>query len=206
MSLLRVDRITCLTSAELTSIEDIYISSFPASQRVPLADLAIEGNRYWWIAHAEGEYLGFGVAGDLPASQAILLEYLAVKADRRSQGVGTAILRTIADDMASHLYAARIVFELEPIENHDVDTERRLNFYTRWGAEVIKCAPRYRMPDLTSAGTLPMLLMCYPLADKSCTKLNSDELRRLIIEIWTRSYQRELDDPDLAQILVDLVC
>jgi ribosomal protein S18 acetylase RimI-like enzyme len=188
----------------------IYEGSFPESERDDSGSLlaSIEaGERVCHVA-LDGEALvGLAVILPLQGPPVRYLEYLAVDAERRSQGIGGRIIGHLRERTRAEA-AEGIVFEVEPAENaagtERALRERRIAMYRRHGATVVGCAPRYRAPDLAEEGTLPFTLMWLPAGGTA--ELRGTLLRECVTAILTQSYELAGDDPLLAEVVADLTC
>jgi ribosomal protein S18 acetylase RimI-like enzyme len=197
-----VRRTERLHRSEFEQLAAIYVDSFPPEQREdPSAVLDPESNALWVATDDAETVAGFAVVGDLPATASSLLDYLAVRADRRGAGVGRALLDALAASPRRNGRARRIVLEVEPADSPlDPFAARRVGFYERWGAVLV--LRDYRMPNLAAPGALPMWLMSYELA--AAPPPGRDELRAVVRDIWTEGYGRPADDPDLLALLAEL--
>ncbi len=185
----------------------IYLASFPPSSRVSTRKImacVAAGKRRLYAARAEGALVGFALTAPLPGTGAHYLEYLAVAPRSRSRGVGGAILSALRRRLGRARAATGIIFEVKP-DNHPDAAEnalrrRRVEFYVRNGACIIKCAPRYRAPDMATGGSARFLLMWLPLrngAEAPC----GDALKGLIRGIYLHAYERGADDTLLRSVL-----
>jgi GNAT superfamily N-acetyltransferase len=176
----------------------IYEASFPPEQRVPFVALmnsVASGERTLWLS--EGNH-GFALTKGLETTgHEVLLEYLAVKPEWRSRGVGSLLLHDVYAGGSRPL-----VFEVEdPATVAGVDPVRRVAFYERNGAAPLP-TQGYRGPSMTGPGTFAMLLFALP-GDYGA-ELTGSRLDELITRIWVESYGRRPGDPDLATVLKGL--
>lgn len=162
----------------------IYETSFPYYERVDSNDLfRDESGRTILVAVEAGAVLGFASLLDLPASEACLLEYLAVSVDRRSGGLGTILLD------ASTLYARdrganQLLMELEAPDVSG-DATRRLRFYERNGCAPVPWLDRYVIPDLSDPRrSIDMILYSRVLDDRA----GPFDTRHLLTELYQRAY------------------
>ena len=141
-----------LSATRSEQINQIYISSFPPSERMPFADIekSIErGDRQLFIATVQDAIAGFALTMYLPVSNMHYLEYLAVRPDLRNLKTGAALLGYLRDHVAT-TRANGIILEVESELNAPASEleirKRRLQFYSRNGYGLITCVPDYRVP------------------------------------------------------------
>lgn len=181
----------------ISALQDLYEESFPEAERIPfqqLLDWLNDGRLQLWLSVDEScfaitQYL------DTPEGD-VLLEYLAVRADCRSEGRGTDALRALTSQIAGP-----IVLEVEdPEVSVDRFAARRIDFYERFGARRIYEAEGYAMPDLATGGLLPMhLLDLVPSRrERSWTRTT---VRTLILAIWTGGYGVDPTDARLVSLI-----
>lgn len=204
---------TSLSEADRANFVRIYEGSFPRSERDDTGSLLSSiatGNRDCHIVRLNDELVGFAVLLTLSKVHMPFLEYFAVDATWRNQGIGSEFLRHLIGESRSETPPPLgIVFEVES-PNEAVAEEqslrrRRLNFYRRNGADVVDCAPTYRAPNLEQEGTVPYWLMWLPLQPK-VGRLDGDLLRRTVAAILTESYELAGDDPLVHAVVSELTC
>ena len=209
-----IERQVRLDSGVADRFAEIYELSFPPSERDDTADLVASiaaGERLCYIARRNEELIGFAVAFSLDGLSVALLEYLAVAPQERNAGVGGALLTHLRTNLGSDGGAVGMVLEVDPPEEADGDEstlrERRIGFYLRHGASVVRCAPRYRTPNLEREDeTVPFALLWVPLSTEAPAELAGSHLRRCVEAILTESYELSRDDPLVREVVDDLVC
>ncbi len=189
---------------------DIYVTAFRPAVRVPFPELLkaiTDGKKTLFVAETTENLVGFAVVQRLACQTVYYLEYIAIAVSFRGRGVGRSPLGYLAQSVRSDQKAEGILFEVEPVDlaspQDRLVGERRLEFYRRSGAEIIKGARAYRMPNLTSQGSLPMTLMWLPLRTPHYV-IPKRDLKGYVVCIYTEIYGRNPNDPLLLSILQDL--
>ena len=211
---LRVVRETEPDSRLIDDLCDIYIESFPPSERVDLRVLAadIVDNRSWlFTARMAHNLMGFAVTTPLSGTQVHLLEYMAVAKEARSRGIGALLLQSVSKHAAQS--SDNVIGCILEVESDDFGTEdeqlirkRRIEFYLRNGVLPVTCAPLYQVPSFAGDDAiLPMKLMWLPLNNETGT-LSGRKLRDCICSIYNQSYGLSTDDPFVQSALNDLTC
>jgi GNAT superfamily N-acetyltransferase len=125
---------------------DILLPAFPPDELITPGHLR-EGVRSGAMeasvaVDAQGRILG-GLVGDwLPSYRVVLLSYLAVAAEARGTGVGTALLSRAVEEWRAKYRPCLILAEVEDPDHHAGsaaygDPAARLRFYARQGARAL---------------------------------------------------------------------
>lgn len=184
-----------------SSVMGIYVEAFPPSQRMDEGTLhaSVEGGARTLFTTREDD--AFAITRRLESAPPwILLEYLAVRADRRGHGVGGGVL-----DEVCRILAQPLVLEAEAPSWAGAEGLRRIAFYARHGAGRVPCAAGYVMPDLSNPGrSLDMTLLQIPRAAPGTD--DRKEAVRVAHAIWVDSYGVSEDAQSLATMLRRLRC
>lgn len=206
-----IRREECIGPPLGASLRAIYEANFPPSQRVAFEHLvaAVEaGDLHLLVAWWADEPVGLALFAPLEGTEAVVLEYLAVRSDLQSRGVGGRLLDHLIGLLRSKGRTCGVLLEVEAIHHgppHEaVQRRRRVRFYERHGAAIIPCAPHYRAPDLSGPGVLHYHLMWIPLAEAATP--SGERLRALVQALLMQSYGLPADDPLVQSVLADLVC
>lgn len=148
-----VNRITSNEDEKLEKLFELYLKSFPLSERrsVKQIECLIENqaNMYFNSIEVDDVLCGFLVYWKI--DKMYYLEYLAVFENMRNLKIGEKLLGWIEEN----LHGLR-VFEVEPPT--DEMSTRRLNFYKRNGYEVIDTT--YKQPSYSDDNDdLPLWVM-----------------------------------------------
>lgn len=199
----------------LGMISEIYVASFPASERVPLDGLAADVERGACLlctAVAEHRLVGFTFASPLDQTNVHLLMYMAVARGERGKGIGTRLLRYVAEQVGRYWRSLGLLIEVESDdsagdqEKQDL-RRRRIAFYCRNGAEVIDCVTDYRIPDLSRGGDseIRMKLLWLPIKDRQ-ERPEGILLQDCIHAILVGCYGLHEGDDLLVRVLESVVC
>lgn len=205
--------IKAFSDAAARTFARIYEASFPASERDDTASVLAsiaDGERLCHVALVGNVLVGLAVILPLRGPDVAYLEYLAVDQSHRNQGIGSAILAQLRQELTVGTHRTQgVIFEVEPphsAEGAERDLRaRRIAMYERNGAVVVTCAPAYRAPNLAEKGTLPFTLMWLPVTS-AMPNLSGPLLRECVVAILTQSYELDKDDALLRDVLDGLIC
>ena len=196
-----------LGEREKRQIAEIYHHSFPASERMDfdIVEKRVESKELLlFIAYSDMQIVGFGVVNTLSSGSACLFEYLAIRQDKQSLGIGSKLLSHIIMALSSDDHVLGMLLEVEPIEGappKEVSMrKKRIAFYERFGATRLDIVPNYYMPDLSGSGYIPMSLMWLPLKAKE-SELSTKEIKEFIKRIYICSYSADPNNKQLMKIL-----
>ena len=204
-----VKKVSQIEKAKIEQVNNIYVTSFPASERIAFPTLIqsiADGVRFLYVVEYLDKIIGFATLNLLTIVNVSYIEYIAVVSDMRNRGIGSKLLQYIEEDLQNKVVLG-IILEVEStVQSPPAKLElrkRRIGFYNRNGFEVVKGAMSYYMPNLEDGGQLPLLLMWKPFDDSS-TELYGKLLREVITSIYIDSYERSKDDELLNKILHSL--
>jgi hypothetical protein len=151
------------------------------------------------VAPGRGTPAGFASLRRLDSAGAMFVRYFAVAGARRRQGTGRRLWQLLPGAVPD--WPGRVVFEVEdPADTADPAEQQvrrdRIAFWRSCGTELLP-VPEYVMPDLTGAGTEPMLLLAAP----ACA---GEQLRRLVQAIYTDRYGLAAADPLVRRALASV--
>ncbi len=207
---------------DIDPLRTIMFDSFPPSQRGDFNRWlnGIAEGRHWLylaethriadVAMSATRLVGFATIHPWITADAHLLEYLAVAREYRGKNYGAALLRHVVRSVGALGKAEGIILEVESDDDGtDADRDlrkRRIGFYQRNGAQLVECAPRFRVPSMIPGGE-PLLekLMWIPLHDHAAPPRGA-KLRDCVIGIYTLDYGRSADDTLLQEALNELEC
>lgn len=193
-------------------LREIYIDSFPSFERLDFSSLikSIASGQRWLYAATRGKnLLGMAIIVPCIASDFHLLEYLAVARNARGDGIGGVILSSIISAMCATGTVNGLMLEVECDEEGTADERhlraRRIEFYRRVGANVVECAPYYRVPLTDRAGTMRMKLLWIAINANAKTP-HGAKLRECICGIFEKSYALGADSSLCQSNLEELLC
>lgn len=161
---MQVERLVDSQSPYFEALVAVYESAFPASERKSIDRLKamIERPTYCFLGALQGNMLaGFSISIALQGTDAGLLEYMAIHAEHRGQGLGEQLFHaTVSYPLLAGLH---MLIEVELDQLSDVahgDPARRRAFYKRNGCREI-AGLVYRMPHVSEAKPPPMHMMVF---------------------------------------------
>lgn len=185
---------------------EIYIESFSSNSRQSVRVLKERidcGASRLYVGCLQQEVVSIAVLFPLEHTEFILLDYIATKKTYRSQGIGNALMREMQQWLIDKEKFLLIEVERpEPGERQE-QTERRVSFYQRVGAKIMK-GVRYLLPAFDGSSPVPteMLLMIFP--EYKQKTIPAKAVEEAIAQIYRELYNRDSNDPLLHAIIDDL--
>jgi ribosomal protein S18 acetylase RimI-like enzyme len=186
-------RIQSAENPRFGALVRIYTEALPASERKSVDVLArmIERPEYLFLAAVDSDaVVGFAIAIAFLDSDAALLEYLAVDAERRGMGIGQSLFRAIT--AWPGLCSRSLLIEVES------EAARTKKFYRHLGAKQIE-GLAYQMPPVSSAEppAMDMLVFRETLPDA----LEKHRVRAWLAQCYGQVYGISEDDPRIGAML-----
>ena len=150
----------------------IYIEAFPSNERqsIELIKYRIQtGENKLYLAFVDDVVVSIAILWNIENSDFILLDYLAVKDHYRDSHIGSEMMQFISNaarDKNKHLL---IDLEHPMYGSNRLEREKRLDFYLKNGAFILKNTPYY-LPSLDDSSATEMLLLIIPLDKEFCFK------------------------------------
>ena len=209
MADLVVKPIDKLSEHQLARVQVIYEDAFLPDLRVPFRELTWHGPADLTLVVMERNApAGLAALRRLDSVEWSFLRYFAIAGERRSQGLGRQFWQLLRQSLRDEAWPPCVIFEVEdPGEAAGDDAEReirerRVSFWTACGARLLP-APEYVLPDYTASGTTePMLLMA--VTPVGMPGAHGDQLRSLVLAIYTDRYGMAPDDPLVARALASI--
>ncbi len=168
-----------LSDPHLPDFLDLYETAFPANERIPVSSIIrilqakergeYRGEHFIVACDASDPVLGMALVDILPECAAAYLVYLAVDPDRRSGGIGRAMLDEIVKQSVEwNPETVAVILEVDRPENSSTGerelAERRIQFYERSGGRLLEGIEYTQRVDFFPEGR-PMHLMFIPLSE-----------------------------------------
>jgi ribosomal protein S18 acetylase RimI-like enzyme len=155
------------TETDLAKIEQIYEDNFPEEEKIPydwLKQQMITHEIETMVArHESGEIAGMLWAEQLGDSPYYFIPYFAVDEAFQGHGIGGNLIKAMVKHLANFEHIHTLIWEVEaPTDDPKHQTNRRVAFYNRNGAEIVKYSEGFAMPDFTDekgVRGVPMRLM-----------------------------------------------
>jgi GNAT superfamily N-acetyltransferase len=161
------------TPDEIAQIRTIYTSNFPPVMQKPFSDIedgSRDGSVVVLVAR-DGDQperiTGIATLARLSRTPSLYLGYFATDQRLHNQGLGGALFDyMVAFVTANHPDMNAVVWEVEAPEADPAHIHnRRIRFYERRGARVVRMANTYRMP--AGDDTIPLRLMWIPVRGRT---------------------------------------
>ena len=209
MAGLVVKSVDTLSEEQLARTQVIYEGAFSQDLRVPFSELTRHDHADLTLVAMDGSApAGVAALRRLGSVEWSFLRYFAIAGERRSQGLGRRFWQLLHQSLRDEAWPACVIFEVEDPGEAAGDEaereirERRISFWTACGARLLP-ASEYVLPDYTASGTTePMLLMA--AAPAGMPAVHGDQLRRLVLAIYTDRYGMTSDDPLVARALASI--
>ena len=182
----------------------IYVNAFPLNERqseATVRDRVSKGQNLLWIGHVNDELVFMALLWPLRNTGYAVLDYMATKASHQGQGIATAFMQRMEDDLRKK--KASFILEVEDErQGHNIEERlRRKSFYRKNGAKELKNV-RYVLPPLQGDTPTDMSLMIFP--DYGAATIEIEHVKSLILQMYRELYGRDRDDPFLMSIMTDL--
>lgn len=203
--MVRAEQLLSASQSEFEALLRIYTGAHPASERKSADTLArmIARSEYLFLAAIDADtVIGFAIAIAFLNSDAALLEYMAVDASHRGQGLGQQLFRAVAehDQMRDRFLLVEVDSHRNPSPGSD-DHARRKRFYRQLGCKRIE-GLTYRMPSVSTTEPPPMdMLIYHPELPEAIEK---PHLQAWLESCYTQVYQQRLPDERIAAMLASL--
>ncbi len=198
------NKVTDVSISAFHEAMTIYTESIPATERQSIDTIKeriLSGKEQLYIGYVEGTVVFMALLFLLEDSPFALLDYMAVKSDYRKQGLGSKFLKNIYS--ITGLKNKFFLIEVEdPKTGPDQETkQRRVYFYRKNGAKILKHVC-YVLPPLQGNTSTEMILLV--LAQNRPVWLSGDAIKAAIRQIYLELYLRDESDP-LLQSFIDTV-
>ncbi|MEM0140018.1 MAG: GNAT family N-acetyltransferase [Ferroplasma sp.] len=183
----------------------IYNEAFPPEEKRLESDIKknlISNNEKMFLASKNGIPVLFSMMWQVPGTDFLFLDYIAVKKEFRSSGSGSEFLKTIFERDSNAEYN-HIILEVEvPCKGTNREQrQKRIRFYKRAGARIIKGFKYYLPPR---GGNEPQEMMLMVISRDSIKRISGNKIRNVVSLIYTHVYNRNKDDSLLLDLISDI--
>lgn len=182
----------------------IYVNAFPQNERqseATIRDRVSKGQNLLWIGYMNDELVFMALLWPLRNTGYAVLDYMATEASHQGEGIATAFMQRMEDDLRKKKSSLILEVEDEKRGHNIEERKRRKSFYRKNGAKELKNV-RYILPPLEGDTPTDMSLMIFP--DYGAPTIESDEVRSLILQMYRELYGRDRDDSYLTSVIDDL--
>jgi ribosomal protein S18 acetylase RimI-like enzyme len=212
MTVIAIERRIPAGEREARQFVAIFEASFPPEERddgqSELTKLS-GGTKICYLAVDGDDLRGLAIISHFTDFPAAFLEYLAVDPVARNAGIGSRILDYLCRDLANggRPDVEGIIFEVERPEDVNDGAERelrerRIGFYQRAGAALVRGAGNYHAPDSTGDGMLHYALVWLPVIPGT-PQPTGPRLRAAVTAILAEGYGLGRDNPLVRELVAD---
>jgi len=189
-----VQEITSAADEHFNPAYDIYVEAFPETERHTrevIEQRLSTGQSRLFVGMINNEVVLMSLLFNLSSVKFILLDYMAVSRAYRGQKIGERFLQFISAMLKKE--NKFLVMEVEDPGYGDNKDQRvrRINFYKRSGAKILKDV-NYILPSLNGTQPTEMQLMLLPASED--TIFNREIAQDLILRLYKEVYNRDKDD------------
>ena len=180
----------------------LYEESFPSNERQSkeIIKERIEKNIYqMFIGYLKNKVVFMALLYNLKNTDFMLLDYMVTKEKFRGKGIGSQFIK----DILKKTKPKYLILEVENPKYGENKEQRkqRVKFYRNLGGKEMKNI-RYILPPLSGNIPTEMILMILP--NYGCGKMESNLVKKLIIQIYKEVYNRNLQD-DLLNSFINKI-
>jgi hypothetical protein len=202
--MLKIEQIFPTQVVEFQKVIAIYHDQFPENEQQPIDVLIHRLNtdlEQLYVGKIKEEIVAIGFVYNLPNTDFLLLDYLAISKNNQQNGLGSQFFKEIIK--IAELQNKQLLME---VDNPDFEPEKdlktkRVAFYKKNGAESIN-GLRYILPALDGTNTTEQILMYVPKA--KIRKLQKLELINLVSVLYKELYNKPEEDLDLNKIIYSI--
>lgn len=185
----------------------VYQEAIEPSEQKPaddIAQLVVDPRYVVIVSRSIGEVVGFAMLC-FPTDQSFwLLEYMAVRQDQRSQGIGQRLVFAANEVATRRCPSAPCILEVDQPETAETpgnDPIRRLRLYRRLGFRRI-AGLNYVLPLEAAGPPPPMFLLVHGMEGRSA--IAKAVLREWLAAIYAQVYRASPNDARIAAMLSPL--
>ena len=202
--MLEIVQLTDINHPDFQGALQIYLDSFPASERQPvdILETRLSNQLYQgFVAKAENEVVGIALIYPLQPTDFILLDYLGTDKNYRSRGIGRMLMSHLINLVINQQKALLIEVENPQFCEDSEQAKRRIQFYQNNGAKLLQSV-RYVLPPLSGDVPTEMLLMMVPA--ELGGQLPGKQVKQLIEQVYQEMYDRPSDDALLRSFIEEV--
>jgi len=202
METIRFERLTDTAHPHFSVLLDLYHAAFPANERHPdsvITERIDAGTYHVFAGVLDKAPVFMALLWPLRGTGFTLLDYMATDASMRGKAVGSQFLRYLKEDyLQGNGYLILETEDPDFGENRE-ERARRVGFYRRNGAQLIK-GLRYLLSPLQGDQPTDMRLMIFP---EYSSRIEAGIVRDLVGRIYRELYGREENDPYVQRAIGD---
>ncbi|MBK9935482.1 MAG: GNAT family N-acetyltransferase [Cytophagaceae bacterium] len=199
---MEIVEINTLDKNLLTQFEEVYTDAFPANERQPLRvilDRINHKKETLLAAFIDVELVAFALLFELQNTEYYLLDYLAIKKDHRSKGLGGEMLKKVLE--FSFAKNKSILLEVDHPNNseNELQNTNRIKFYQKYGAKIIDNLI-YELPDLEKKNNPTFQFLMIIQKDRTIDKISGKEIKVILEQLYYQLYEGIFDEDKLKKM------
>ncbi|MGE5305128.1 MAG: GNAT family N-acetyltransferase [Alphaproteobacteria bacterium] len=203
--LITLERVPALSSPLFRPCAEVLRNSIPSNEQLSdqrLTHLLGRDDYRMYALLLNGTVVATAILYLPRAEDFVLLDYMAVRAELRNRGLGSALFREVTKTASQERPAASFLFFEVDDDRGGRDAarsinRRRIEFYRRLGAKLLVNA-EYVFPSSSGAG-VPMRLMVFRLRPE--IELSQELVGTAVENIFREVHGRDKDDALLRSIV-----
>jgi GNAT superfamily N-acetyltransferase len=183
-----------VNSKAFSAAMEIYCGAFPLNEQQPLhviKERVEKGLSELYIGHADKEIVFMALLWPLKDTDFILLDYMATLHSHRGKSAGSYFLQHITQLLKENNKYFILEAESPAFGNNKEERERRVAFYKRNGAKLLKDV-RYVLPGMHGLEPTEMVLLMLP--EYKNGNIGGTLVRKLVTQVYGELYNRHAGD------------
>lgn len=187
-------KVTEINSKAFSAAMEIYSNAFPLNEQQPVSTIKKrieQGVSELYIGESDKQIVFMALLFPLQGTDFILLDYMATIESHRGKSAGSFFLQHISEILKDNKKYFIIESENPYFGNNKELRERRVAFYKRNGAKLLKDV-RYILPGMHGLEPTEMVLMIMP--EYFSAEISGSTVSKLIAQVYKQLYNRHSED------------
>ncbi len=175
--------------------EEIYHEAFPPNEQQPteLIYKRIKENKEVFLAaYIKEELVAFALLFDLQNTDYFLLDYLAVKNNKRNAGLGGKLMQKVIAYSFGKNKGVLLEVDHPYQRGKRLQNTSRIQFYQKYGARIVENLI-YKLPDLERKNNPAHQFLMIISLQNNIDSLSKAEVENLLNQLYVQLYQGVYD-------------
>ena len=182
--------------------EEIYHEAFPPNEQQPteLIYKRIKENKEVFLAaYIKEELVAFALLFDLQNTDYFLLDYLAVKNNKRNAGLGGKLMQKVIAYSFGKNKGVLLEVNHPNQRGKRLQNTSRIQFYQKYGARIVENLI-YKLPDLERKNNPAHQFLMIISLQNNIDSLSKAEVENLLNQLYVQLYQGVYNTDDLEKM------